>query len=420
MSEIYEIYNLGLLPQIVTDQAMNLSSAVLPPLCQGGKIIDAKFAPHHIGDSPGGVIHYITGSTQTWTQLPGRVDELKFIEKGVIVTGGEAENMYNQYGWVMRFLFPNLVHFDPEKRMLVVDTEGFGRAILENDERITQIYSDWTVIVDGALSIDETPEQILDRYKTPAWAAAGLYYLLGAPWAEFAPIIKGQFTGPVSWGITIEDQSGRPIIFDEQVYDVLARALILQAFWQLRALEKFKKPVIIQADEPALTSSGSEIPQIHRWLNLMLDAFQDHYLAVHVGGQVDYDLLVKAESPPRILSLDLTGPGWDGSRETADYANYFLAWVRQNTETFNNFLNRSFIALGVIPFNTSITADEIVKHVQMVADQCIQAGVMLTPDKCFITPTCGAGSQPVEVAQDTSKKLMEVPYRLQLEYRLDR
>ena len=45
------------------------------------------------------------------------------------------------------------------------------------------------------------------------------------------PVVKGQVTGPVSWGLTVADQNRKPVLYDDVLAEAVAKHLRLKATW---------------------------------------------------------------------------------------------------------------------------------------------------------------------------------------------
>jgi hypothetical protein len=76
--------------------------------------------------------------------------------------------------------------------------------------------------------------------------------------------VKGHVTGPVSWGLTVTDETGKGIIYDETMGDVVPKFLRLKSSWQEQALSKLNRNTIIFVDEPYMTAFGSIAMQLSR------------------------------------------------------------------------------------------------------------------------------------------------------------
>jgi len=101
-----------------------------------------------------------------------------------------------------------------------VDTEAeriwFDRSVL--DEELEGFYQ---AVIDRDLS----------HFAMTESHAAGLAEFLGPLAGELAgaTIVKGQVTGPVSFGLTVTDQDGRASLHDETLEQVIVKGLGLKA-----------------------------------------------------------------------------------------------------------------------------------------------------------------------------------------------
>ena len=116
--------------------------------------------------------------------------------------------------------------------------------------------SDGVVVEDDKIYIDrshdlEKPIEALytayleddaDKYPVGLDYAAGLHYFLSLENIE-PLVVKGQVTGPVSWGLTVTDDSQRSIIYDDTLADAAAKLLRLKAAWQEKALNQIYRNV---------------------------------------------------------------------------------------------------------------------------------------------------------------------------------
>ena len=72
-------------------------------------------------------------------------------------------------------------------------------------------------------------------------------------------VVKGQVTGPMTTGIGVEDEYGKPIFYDDTLRDMVTKLIAMKARWQVEQLRVFAKktPPIIFIDEPGMVSFGS-------------------------------------------------------------------------------------------------------------------------------------------------------------------
>ena len=71
--------------------------------------------------------------------------------------------------------------------------------------------------------------------------------------------LKGQVTGPVTTGIGVKDDNGTPILYDDNLRDILIKHLGLKGLWQAEEMRRIAPDLqpIIFIDEPGIVSFGS-------------------------------------------------------------------------------------------------------------------------------------------------------------------
>ena len=229
-----------------------------------------------------------------------------------------------------------------------------------------------------------------ERYEIGVDRRAGFDAFLGAfpvGKLERALAVKGQVTGPVSWGLTVSDeQSGRPLIYDEVIADAIAKSLRLQAAWQERALGKLCSNTIIFVDEPYLASFGSAFVSLSREKVIaLLEEVLGRLTGlkgVHCCGNTDWPVLL--ETSLDILSVDAYNYG--------ETLGLYPAELRR-------FLARGgVIAWGIVPTDETALAregvDSLMERLEALFSHLkgkgIPEGALL--GQCLITPSCGLGS----------------------------
>ncbi|MDD4873411.1 MAG: methionine synthase [Dehalococcoidales bacterium] len=148
-------------------------------------------------------------------------------------------------------------------------------------------------------------ENNTDKYPVTAEYAAGFYCLLKQE--NLSPMaVKGQIIGPISWGLSVKDDSGKAILYDEILSDAAAKMLRLKAGWQEKALKQISKNTIIFIDEPAMTSYGSaffSLPK-DRIICLLEEVITGicGLKGIHCCGNTDWSLIL--ETGIDIISFD--------------------------------------------------------------------------------------------------------------------
>jgi methionine synthase II (cobalamin-independent) len=159
---------------------------------------------------------------------------------------------------VMKYLsdipaWPQLPRRSPQENMVIQFSEGFPGVIIKGDK----------IHVEPSANFESELEQIyIDceqdnarEYDISTEYAAGLHTFLSE--ATGSKIVKGQVTGPVTWGLRVTRQDGLGILYDDTLAETAAKFLRLKASWQENILRKISPNTIIFVDEPYLVSLGS-------------------------------------------------------------------------------------------------------------------------------------------------------------------
>ncbi|MDI7275364.1 MAG: methionine synthase [Anaerolineae bacterium] len=210
--------------------------------------------------------------------------------------------------------------------------------------------------------------------------------------AQAPQLLKGQVTGPVSWGLTVVDQNRRPLLYDEILADAVAKHLRLKAGWQQALLSGHAANTLIFVDEPYLCAYGSAFvslsrEQVVRYLHEVLAEITG-LKGVHCCGNTDWSILL--ETPIDVLSLD-----------AYDYASSLALYPEQ----VGRFLQRGgVIAWGIVP-NTQAaeaeTAESLAERLEQAIDSLAEKGVSrdMLLGAGLVSPACGTGSLPTALAE---------------------
>ena len=286
-----------------------------------------------------------------------------------------------------------------------------GLRLDEADERVfVQLGGDWLEEAEEFYNafLDEDPA----RFATSEEYAAGLYEMLRRGPLADAWAVKGQVTGPISFGLQVTDQNRRPSFYDEMMKDVIIKNVLRQAQWQEAQLRTLHPRTIISIDEPFLSMFGSAYASLSREevIGALEEVFSglDGLTATHCCANTDWSLLL--ETSVDILSFD----AYEYSENLALYP-----------DALRRFLNRGgMLAWGLIP-NTSPAADEItLEGAWEVFDRALRLFERKGFDRrellprSFITPACGTGTLPVPVAEKVMRLAVELSAWVREEYGL--
>lgn len=291
----------------------------------------------------------------TWPQLPKRT----FLE-----------NMYVQFSQS----FPGVVLEDgriyvDRARDLDPDLERLYLAYLEND------------LSYGSLSADYAAGLVAFPQALSAISSQPL-------------AIKGQVTGPISWGLTVVDQDRRPVLYDDILADALAKHLRLKAAWQEQELRKIMPNTIVFIDEPYMSAFGSAYISLNREqvITLLEEVFAGltGIKGTHCCGNTDWSILLSTSA--EIISFD-----------TYHYAQAFALYV----EEVRAFLERGgIIAWGIVPADNEATlmtetVDSLVTRLHEAVNLLVRKGIPFDDliAASLITPSCGLRTLSEEAAK---------------------
>jgi hypothetical protein len=287
------------------------------------------------------------------------------------------ENMYTQYAPTL----PGAV-VDEAKEKAFIDTSA--------DDFDLALETFYQAVIDGKV----------DAFALHPEYAQGFYVLLESLKRQPTQYVKGQVTGPISFGLTVTDQNGRACLYNEVYADVLVKHMNFNARWQVEQLQKVSEQVILFVDEPYLASFGSAYinlskEQVIAWLDEVYESL--HALGAltgtHCCGNTDWGVLLNTQVD--ILNLD----AYDFTESLALYP-----------VELRGFLDRGgSVCWGLIPNNEHIfdeTSQSLAKKlrdgIRLICEKAVKRGVEIRPDefasRSLIAPACGLGPATVEIA----------------------
>ncbi|NLS75763.1 MAG: methionine synthase [Chloroflexi bacterium] len=224
--------------------------------------------------------------------------------------------------------------------------------------------------------------------------AEGLFHLLEnqVPFMQPMQALKGQVTGPISWGLAVVDQNRRPILYDELLAEALSHLLYLKAAWQEQGLRRFCERTIIMLNEPHLSSFGPGVAAISRDQVVTL---LEEVLAgitglkgIHCCGDADWSILLSTSVD--ILSLD----AYSHAASLANYAQEVDAFLKRG----------GILAWGIVPAGdraAAETVETLLARLEAAMSLLEEKGVPKEAmvKRGMITPSCGAGALSVELAE---------------------
>ena len=271
------------------------------------------------------------------------------------------------------------------------------------------------IFVDRSLDLNPGLEQLYAAYlenditKFPITRdyAAGLYQFLNH---VDLPVraVKGHVTGPVSWGMTVTEQDGRAIAYDDVLADASAKLLKLKAAWIENELKQINKNTIIFVDEPYLHSIGSAFFALskEKVVSLIQEVFSgiEGVKGLHCCGQSDWSI---------VLSTGLDVLNFDAFNYGASLALY--------PKKIKHFLvSGKSIAWGIIPNDEAVlkqeSASSLVDRLEETMSPLTRKGMEIPfkqlVSQSLVTPSCGLAGLSTDGFDLAMELLNEVSQRM--------
>jgi hypothetical protein len=153
------------------------------------------------------------------------------------------------------------------------------------------------------------------------------------------PAIRGQLEGPISFGMNVLDQNGRPLLFDDSIRPFMLEVMARRVNVQLTRLKKQNANAFMYIDEPGLqflfsALSGYSDQAAKKDLEAFFSMIE-RPRGVHLCGNPDWDFLLSLDLD--ILSLDVYTNG-----------EVFAAYA----PSIKKFLDRGgILSWGIVPTN---------------------------------------------------------------------
>jgi hypothetical protein len=198
------------------------------------------------------------------------------------------------------------------------------------------------------------------------------------------PILKCQVTGPVTFGMQVVDNQKRPIYYDAQLADMLAKMLALRARWCELEMQKKTgvKETLVILNEPYLASLGSSVVPIDR--DTVLSGWQDIAalvrggLGIHCCSNTDWEFVIGLN--PSVISID----AYTTAKEFLLYGDTIAGYLKRG----------GIIAWGIVPADFRLFSQETVdslyvRYCALRQEICRWIPESLFDRQSLITPSCG-------------------------------
>ena len=219
------------------------------------------------------------------------------------------------------------------------------------------------------------------------------------------PWIKGQITGPLTFGLSILDEQGLPALFDDTLADIVRQAIRMKALWQIQRLQSLQRHGILFVDEPILAGFGSAAlinlsrRQAVSTLGEIVAAVKSAgFLAgSHCCANTDWSLMVDAGVD--IINFD---------------AYSFVDSLGLYAESLAGFLkNGGFLAWGMVPSHQLGSRPTPEELFQRLTDGIRELSARGLPREelqrnLLVTTSCGLGTLTEETSEAALRELRQL------------
>lgn len=290
---------------------------------------------------------------------------------------------------------------DTEKNMLDTARDGF-------DDEFVSYFEDYLATSEPDADLETS------RFALSGERGKGFAEFLRQVDEKETPFIalKGQVTGPISFGTAVKDENDKDIFYNDQLRDAAIKKLALNARWQAREFSKRKALPIVFLDEPALAGFGtsayititkedvtSSIEEIIQEIHA-----ENGLAGVHVCANTEWDMLLGSNID--IISFD-----------AFSYFDRFILFP----DMIKSFLMQGkILAWGIVPTSKAdvIREQNVEGLVDMLNAQINELSEKTGIDRetvisqSFVTPSCGTGSLDLESARQVLYLTREVSIKL--------
>lgn len=254
-------------------------------------------------------------------------------------------------------------------------------------EELEEFFLDYESVV------NENNFDILEKYAISETHCSTLPFFLKKLAETKPPFVKGQITGPFTFGTSLVDREKKCVFYDETLKEIYLKGLTLKALWLMKKYKEASpdsQPIIFM-DEPTISQYGTSAfitvkkEDVLYSISEIASVLQKHgaLVGIHCCGKSDWSLIT--ESGVDILNFD---------------GFYFGESLSLFSKEMDNFLKRGGkIAWGIIPTldvdsletaNMEILANKFEEAKNFLVNKGIDEKLIY--ENAIITPSCGAGS----------------------------
>ncbi|MDD3435955.1 MAG: hypothetical protein PHC64_02270 [Candidatus Gastranaerophilales bacterium] len=315
--------------------------------------------------------------------------------------------------------WPQLAKLSKNEDMIFQFLEGLPGLVQEDEKTYLENESDEffeqleTLFMEYEEIVSDLDCELLNKYEVSEAYSSTFSPFLQIIKETKPKYAKGQIVGPFTLTTTLTDKEGKCVFYDETLREIIVKLLSLKALWQIKKIKQASSQTtpIIFIDEPSISQLGTsafitiskeEVVEILKEVSDLIKS-AGAISAIHCCGKCDWSISI--ESGVNILNLD---------------GFFFAQSLSLFSDKVKTFLSEGgFIAWGIVPtldVNTleKITINDLVQKFDEALDYLVKKGIdkSLLINQSMITPSCGAGSLSIELAEKAMRLTNELSLKL--------
>ncbi len=302
--------------------------------------------------------------------------------------------------------WPQLSARDFREGMLAQFTEGMPGVAMDG-ERV-YFHSPFNPPSEWEKFYEASSEGRLDDFIVGKEYASGFHAFLELLKTMKPSLVKGQITGPITFGLGVSDEKKIPILYDPNLKEMLLKIIASKARWQERKLREVvpEAETLIFFDEPLLSGYGSISmnvgkEEIIECLKSVFSSLQG-LSGIHICGATDWSIIM--QTGINVIHFD-----------AYQFFSNMLAYASELKEFL---LNGGVLAWGIVPseeeFLKQETTSSLIRSLEEKIGLLLKEGIpkKVLIKNSLISQSCGLSSVSEDLAEKALRLTQEVSLKM--------
>jgi methionine synthase II (cobalamin-independent) len=298
--------------------------------------------------------------------------------------------------------WPQLPSRDFREGMLTQFTEGMPGIVADREK--VYFHSPFNPASEWEKFYETSSEGHGDDFTIGKEYASGFYAFLELLNTRKPSLVKGQITGPITFGLGVSDEKKIPILYDPNLKEMFLKITTSKARWQEKKLKEAAPgaETLIFFDEPLLTGYGSISmnlgkDEIIECLNRVTSILQG-LSGIHICGATDWSVIM--ETGIKVIHFDAY--------------RFFPNMLVYASELKRFLLDGGILAWGIVPaedeFLEQETTSSLLKSLEEKIGLLIKEGIPeeVLMKNSLLSQSCGLSTVSEHLAEKALKLTKEV------------